>query len=302
LGVSEHSANGAVERREVLVLANPKAGPHGGRQHVLALLHALRERGLHSALCAGREELSALVRERADALRCVVAAGGDGTLNEVLNRAPGVPVAILPLGNENLVARYFRLSRSAERLADAIAGGRVRRLDLARAHGRLFSLMAGVGFDARVVHDVHQSRRGHINKLTYALPLLRALASYPFPAVEVSVEETGERLEGAMAFLFNLPVYGLGLPIAPQARADDGLLDLVVFERPGRMALLRYLVALLGGGVGRLSDIKRRRVKCVRLASSLPVPLQTDGDPAGGLPTTIEVVPGALPLLAPEAE
>ncbi len=297
--------DGTIPGREVLLLANPVAGSRGQRYHVQELAHALRARGLGATLCWDREELPALVRARAGRLRCIVVAGGDGTLNEVLNRAPGVPVAILPLGNENLVARHFRLGRSASRLAGAIATAPARHLDLARLaapgqHGRFFSLMAGIGIDAQVVHDVHRDRRGHVNKLTYALAALHSLGSYRFPAITVDVAETGERLCGAAVFLFNLPVYGLGLPIATQALADDGWLDLFVFERPGLLHLARYLAAILRGRQARLADVHHRRVRRVHLFSDPPAPVQTDGDPAGSLPVTIEVAPAALTLLLPE--
>jgi diacylglycerol kinase family enzyme len=150
--------------REVAILANPQAGSQRRRQQVQELVFALRARGLDVTLCGDRSQLTDLVQSRGDRLRCVVAAGGDGTVNEVLNRAPHIPMAILPLGNENLVARCFRLGRSAARLAEAIASASVCSLDLGRANGRFFSLMAGIGFDAQVIHDVHRTRRGHINK------------------------------------------------------------------------------------------------------------------------------------------
>jgi diacylglycerol kinase family enzyme len=292
-------ADGTKQRREVIVLANPLAGTRGRRRQVHELGVALRGRGLETAYCWDREGLGDLVVSRGDNLRCVVAAGGDGTLNEVLNRAAGTPVAILPLGNENLMARYFRLGRSARRLAEVIASAPIRRLDLARAQGRHFCLMASAGIDAEVVHEVHRHRRGHINRLSYVLPALGALRRYPFPAVEVEINETGERLNGSQVFLLNLPIYGPGLRIAGKARPDDGFLDLVVLQRPGRLNLLRYLGAILYRCHERLADVQYRRVKSVRLSSEQPVPVQTDGDPAGMLPLSIEVVPGAMRLLLP---
>jgi diacylglycerol kinase family enzyme len=250
-------------------------------------------------LCRRREDLSTVLRTADRDLRCVVAAGGDGTLAEVLNRAPGCPVAVLPLGNENLVAKHFAVRRSGTALARAIAAGRLGHLDLARANERLFALMAGAGIDAEVVHRVHASRRGNINQLSYALPILKAVQTYPFPAMDVEIDESGERLRGAMVFVFNLPRYGLGLPIAPQARADDGLLDLCVFQRPGWRNLARYALAVLARNQQALPDFEHRRVRRVRLSAAERVPLQTDGDPAGCLPATIEVVPGALALVLP---
>jgi diacylglycerol kinase family enzyme len=302
--VQTAGVNGRLDTRarRVPILANPRAGSGKSRRIVQGLAVALRHRGLEPVVCWGREEWSTLVNGRSRGeLRCVVAAGGDGTLLEVVNRAPGVPAAVLPLGNENLVARHCGISRSGPALADAIVAGHVRHFDLARANGRLFCLMASVGFDADVVHRVHRRRRGHISHLNYVVPFLQALQGYRFPVVDVEIEETGERLRGAAVFIFNLPEYALGLPIVPEGSAEDGLLDLCVFEQPGLGPLfLRYAPAVLGRRQESLPDFQHRRVRRVRLTTQGPGPVQTDGDPAGCLPATIEVMPGALTLVVPE--
>jgi diacylglycerol kinase family enzyme len=261
------------------------------------LVAALRARDFMPLVCWRREELESLLEGHG--IRCIVAAGGDGTLLEVINRAPGVPVTVLPLGNENLVARHCGLARSGRMLAEVIAGGRVRRLDLACVNGRLFCLMASVGLDADVVHRVHRRRRGHINRLAYAIPLAQALNSYHFPRVEVEIDDTGERLHGATVYVFNLPEYALGLPIAAEGSAQDGLLDLCVFEKPGVLSLFRYFLAVLTRRHRDLPDFEHRRVRSVRLTAAGAAPVQTDGDPAGCLPSTIAVVPAALPLVVP---
>jgi diacylglycerol kinase family enzyme len=284
--------------KQVLILANPRAGTGKSRRRVEGLVGALQRRGLRPTVCWRRAEFSILLDALApQEVRCVVAAGGDGTLLEVVNRAPQLPAALLPLGNENLVADYFRIPRDGAALADIILTGKARQFDLARADGRLFCLMASAGIDAEVVHRVHRRRRGHINRLTYVVPTLQALHHYSYPPLDVEIEETGERLRGAMAFVFNLPRYGLRLPIAAEAVPDDGLLDLCVFERPGALHLARYVTALACRRRDRLPDFQHRRVRRVRLWSDLPAPVQTDGDPAGRLPVTIEVVPRALTLL-----
>ncbi|HXG08353.1 MAG TPA: diacylglycerol kinase family protein [Gemmataceae bacterium] len=298
--LSLHTTVRLPSARQVPILANPRAGTGKSRRLVEALAGALRRRGLTPTVCWQREELSELLHTLdPNAVRCVVAAGGDGTLLEVVNRAPHLPAALLPLGNENLVAQYCRLERCASRLADVIAAGHTQRFDLARAGDRFFCLMASAGLDADVVHRVHRRRRGHISRLTYVVPTLQALQSYPYPLMEATVEETGERLRGALVFVFNVPLYGLRLPIAPEARPDDGWLDLCVFERPGVVNLARYLAALISRQRDCLPDFHYRRVRCVRIESVPPAPVQTDGDPAGRLPVTIEVVPGALTLMVP---
>ncbi len=283
----------------VLILANPRAGSETSRRVIGALMRGLKQAGLGATLCWDRDELSRRVTEERDDLRCVVAAGGDGTVLEVINRAPGVPVAVLPLGTENLVARHCGLTRCGQTLANVIAAGRMRRLDLARAGGRVFCLMAGAGFDAAVVHDVHRRRRGHISRLSYAVPILQEMQRYRFPMIEIEVVDTGERLRGAMAFLFNVPLYGLGLPIAPDARPDDGLLDLYLFERPGVWPLAGYVLSILSRRHARRPDVRHRQAKHFRLTGAGNVPLQIDGDPAAPLPADIEVLPGALALFVP---
>ena len=115
----------------------------------------------------------------------------------------------------------------------------------------------------------------------------------------MEIEDTGERLRGATVFLFNLPQYALGLPIASDGSAEDGLLDLCVFERPGVFWQMRYVAAVLRRTHCTLPDFHYRRVRRVRLFSNTQAPVQIDGDPAGCLPATIEVVPGALALVVP---
>jgi diacylglycerol kinase family enzyme len=286
-------------RRRVAILANPRAGAGQSRRHVETFARRLHALGLAPVVCWHRRELSDVFASGKDDLRCVVAAGGDGTVLEVLNRAPGVPVAVLPLGTENLVACYCGVTRSARTLAEVIAAGKLRQFDVARANGRVFCLMASAGFDAAVVHRVHRRRRGHITRLSYGLPVVQLLQDYRYPPIDVEVMDTGEKLRGSLAFVFNVPRYGLGLPIAPDARPDDGLLDLYVFERPGALALARYGLAVLRGRQGRLPDVHHRQARGFRLSSAEPVPLQTDGDPAGWLPATVEVVPRALTLMVP---
>jgi diacylglycerol kinase family enzyme len=205
----------------------------------------------------------------------------------------------LPLGNENLVARFCGMKRSAAMVAEAVVHGNLRTTDLARANGRLFSLMAGVGFDAEVVHRVHHGRSGHINKLHWVLPIFHSLAQYRYPEVEVVIEDTGEKLRGRMVFVVNLPRYAMDLPLARYAVPDDGMLDLCLFANPGRVNLARYLVAVLRGRHTALPDFQRRLVKRVHLSSRSQVPVQTDGDAAGFLPLCIEVVPRAMTLVMP---
>src|SRR6185436_13997164 len=136
-------------------------------------------------------------------LRAVVAAGGDGTIRLVAERTPpGTPLLILPLGTENLLARYLELSPDAPRLAQIISAGRACQFDAATANGRLFSLMAGCGFDADVVRRLHEARKGNIQHLSYAKPILDAIRTYDYPELRVRyapAEAAGDELTAEIA-------------------------------------------------------------------------------------------------------
>jgi diacylglycerol kinase family enzyme len=122
-------------------------------------------------------------------LRAVVAAGGDGTLALVVNRVPeGVPIVPFPLGNENLLAKHIAATANPRQTLQAIDGGQVVRLDAGLANGRLFLLMAGVGFDADVVRRLHERRTGHVRSLSYIRPILASIRHYRYPELRVHCE------------------------------------------------------------------------------------------------------------------
>ncbi len=285
----------------MLILANPRAGSASSASAVDSLVRRLLWFGMEPKVCWHPQELENAAADCFD-LRCVVAAGGDGTILEVLRRVPGVPITILPLGTENLLARHCGLMGSARSLAAVIAAGRITTIDLGMANDRTFALMVSAGIDAEVVHRLHAGRRGHITHFSYGVPLLRTFRDYAFPPIEVEVIDSGEHLSGALALVFNVPRYGLGLPLAPHARADDGLLDLYLFEKPGLIALARYAVAVLRGGYSQRPDVHHRQAKGFRLRSALPVPAQTDGDPHSHLPVTLTIVPRALTVVVPNPD
>lgn len=258
--------------------------------------------------------------------RCVVAVGGDGTVSALINEQPKVPITVLPAGTENLAAQHLRLGRNPALLAQTISAGQVARMDVGCAAGRRFMLMTGFGFDGDVVTRHHHSRMTRSGKVkpthraAYVEPILRASLFYRFPPISVAVADTGaeEVLNGTTVFVFNLPRYALGLPFAPQARQDDGLLDLVVFRDPGPFQALYYLWRVLRGTHLDHPGVFHRRVRRVRVTSHEAVPAQLDGDPAGFLPAAakgcsgregtmqehgadwvIEVIPGAVDVLVP---
>ncbi len=299
------------------IAANAGSGRGSSRKHVDRLVVELERHGLATRVAWTLAERSAIVAQsKSDpACRCLVAAGGDGTVAALVNERPSVPITVLPSGTENLFARHFGLSRDPKRLATTIAEGRVARIDLGDTGSRRFTLMAGIGFDADVVTRHHHARINQsgiprpTNRSAYVEPVLRSSFQYRFPTLTLQIADIGaeETLVGATAFLFNLPRYALGLPFAPTARGDDGWLDLVVFRDAGPLRALRYLWMVVRGIHVDRPGIYHRKVRRVVISSAESVPVQLDGDPGGYIASdatsagkwTIEVLPDAIDILVP---
>jgi diacylglycerol kinase (ATP) len=281
------------EKTWVGLIANKNSGIGTGAKRVRLLAHELARRGFSSKIAWTPEERHALVAQaNADpTCRCLVAVGGDGTISALINEQPLVPVTVLPAGTENLAAQHFKLKRNPAWLARTIAAGHRVRADLGCVDGRRFLLMMGFGFDGDVVTRHHSSRvtsTGAIkrtHRAAYVEPILRASLFYRFPVVHVRVLDEGaeETLKGTTVFVFNLPRYALGLPFAPEAKQDDGFLDLIVFREPGPFQALYYLWRVLRGTHLEHPGVFHRRVRKVFLTSDETVPVQVDGDPGGHL-------------------
>jgi diacylglycerol kinase family enzyme len=296
------------DKRDVLLLVNPKAGSRSRRPIVDQLVRNLNELNYRTQIVNDllqMSELAAAWLERGT-LRAVVTAGGDGTVSTVAHRTPlRTPIAILPFGTENLLAKYLKIPSDPRRVCRMIHEGRIARLDAGRANGRLFLLMVGCGFDAEVVRRVDLARTGHITHFSYVKPILDSVRSYRYPELRIyslcSDGSSGERLQetARWAFVANLPQYARGLGIVPHASGTDGLLDVCAFRRGSLFRGLIYLASILLRSHQSLNDCVNLQAKRLRIESDEVVPYQLDGDPGGNLPVEIEVVPDRLTLVVP---
>jgi len=290
-----------MHRLDVAIQHNPYSGPRNAQAVLDKLVERLAERGYSSRVFDDRVVMAQAVGDVASdrQLRCIVAAGGDGTIADVINRFPHVPLAILPLGTENLSAKYLGLRRSGRFLADIIAGGRTRKLDVGTVNGRRFLLMASIGFDADVIHRLDAGRRGHIGKLTYLQPIWQSLRKYPHPEFRLYVDGAEVPYSARLAVLANLPIYGFKLPVATSASADDGQIDFRLFQPCSVFQIFRCFYKVALGIHERSADVKSFRGLRARVESDEPVPIQADGDPVGFTPAEIGIEPAALDVFVP---
>lgn len=307
----------------VLIAANPKSGAGSARNKVFKLREAIARDGFEVELCESLEQVAASSRQwhRAGCLRAIVSAGGDGTVAAIVNLVPpDVPIVIFPLGTENLLAKHLGLAARVDQVLASLRAGKIHRLDVGLANGRMFLVMLGCGFDADVVQRMHAIRQGHIRRWSYAKPIWDAVRSYEYPEIELEIEPeqacAGEPSEGnsvlqpesgrtveiqsaAWIFAFNLPRYAANLRFCPQAVDNDGLIDVCTFRRGGFWRAIWYLANVWRGGHQRLPDFRHVRTRKITLRSSARVPYQLDGDPGGVLPVQIEIVPARLCVLIP---
>jgi diacylglycerol kinase family enzyme len=272
---------------------------------VQAIGESLRAAGFDVGITGDLGELAGLASERLNSgdLRAVIAVGGDGTASVVRNHVPlRVPMVPVPMGTENLLGCHVRQATQPDDVCRTIAEGVTIGLDLGSANGKHFLMMVSAGFDAEVVRALHENRRGNISRRAYLWPILRAIRSYRYPEMRLYSEEpvtAGGPLSCRWMFGFNLPLYAFGLPIAPDAEATDGLLDVCTFERGKVWSVLRYLWHVRRGAHLKLADAGMIRCGRFRLesADSSPIAYQVDGDHGGMLPVEVEVLRGELRLL-----
>jgi diacylglycerol kinase (ATP) len=288
--------------QRALVIANPIAGRGRGARAAAELQRGLLALGLAAELVQtrGAGEARRAAADLAPGFDLVVAVGGDGTLGEVLSGLvrPSLPVAVLPLGTANVLARDLGLPTDVPGLLRMVARGRVLSIDVAQVGERCSFLATSVGFDAMVVQALCEARRGPISKLSYVAPALRVLAGYRPPRLSVWLD--GERLEGTygMALFSNCIHYGGVLRLCPGRVLDDGAFEVFLFASAGALDLAagfaRGLLGRLPGGHCTL-----RRARHMRVESEAPCPYQVDGDAGGMTPFELTVQPVPHHLLVP---
>ena len=258
---------------------------------------------------AGPRSASALaadcVRRGAD---LILAAGGDGTVNEIANGMihSGVPLGVLPAGTANVLAVETGIPRSLERaaanvstaVAEPVAAGLLK--NEANPDGRYFLLMAGAGLDAHIVHNLDPQRKIALGKLSYWIGGFAQLARR-LPEFEVESGPVSGRF--SFALLSRVRNYGGDIEIAHDVSLLDDQFEAVLFRGPNPFVYLLYFLAILIGRQARVGGIAICHSTQARIEApaSAKAYVQVDGEAAGELPATIELVPAAITLLLPPA-
>lgn len=298
----------------VLLILNPTAGRRR-RGLVDDVVRCVRAAGWTVDVVETRAAGDARrLAETCDAARygVVAVAGGDGTINEVVNglaarAATAPPLALVPLGTANVLAHELGLGSTASALARIMTAGRAVAMHPGRAseagEPRCFSLMAGAGFDAKVVAGVTAPLKRRWGKGAYVWRSL--VEAWRYRPVRYAVEIDGKRYEAASVIVTRARHYAGPYVVAPEAALETPLLHVCLFERWGWMQALRFGAALVRGMLPVTSGYRVVSGHEVRISvlndagESRRQPVQIDGDDALTLPVTIGVSTEAVRLLRP---
>jgi YegS/Rv2252/BmrU family lipid kinase len=297
-------------RRRLLVIFNPIAGRRA-RRRLDAALGALSRLGVAIVVrethAPGDAEIFAR-GARASEFDAIAVAGGDGTMNEVVNGLvdPNLPIGLLSFGTANVLAHEIGLPRDPRRLAEIVATGPARRVALGEAvfedgrRTRRFLLMTGIGFDAEVVEALDLGLKQRIGKLAFAWSILVRLWCYRPEAFLLDLDGDAHR-EAASVIATRARCYGGHFILAPAARLSEPSFQLAIFKRAGRWAALRALLALGLGLLHRQPDFEIATARSVRLSGPEDAPVQIDGDVLGHLPVTLRIARDPVLLTAGRA-
>jgi YegS/Rv2252/BmrU family lipid kinase len=282
-----------------------------------------KARAFHSLLATIAEQCTLRPTQRAgDAARLagaavqegfdtVIAAGGDGTLNEVLNGLAETPdglercrLGVLPLGTVNVFARELGIPLRPETAWSVLQQARERRIDLpyaewsvaGRTHCRYFAQLAGAGLDARAIELTSWELKKKIGPLAYIVAGLRALAE---PAAQLEVRAGTQSATGQLVLVGNGRLYGGSFRVFPHADLADGVLDVCVFPKANWMTLIRCGLMLLGRQVLPEQGLVRLRTAEVTVTARAPARFEVEGELGEHLPVKFAVRPRGLRVLAP---
>lgn len=295
----------AYERKETLVIVNPAARNVPSRKRLDEADGWLRAQGwaVEWRETEGPGEATELAAAAASrGLPLLFVCGGDGTLNEAANGLAGSETALAPIraGTVNIWAREIGVPRKPVKAVQAAVEGERRRIDLGRAGQRYFLLMAGYGLDGAIARRVHLGLKGRLGAASYAIASIRELFRYRSSPVTLRLDGEEHAVQVLMLVAGNTRNYAGLVEVTRGAQADDGLLDVCVYQGKGTLDILLHTLRTVLRRHLRSKKVLYRKARRLELAWGEPLPVQLDGDAYEGSPQEVEIVPGALWVAVPK--
>ncbi|MDY0020196.1 MAG: diacylglycerol kinase family lipid kinase [Anaerolineae bacterium] len=296
-----------------LLIYNPAAGPWDMRRPLKNLAGYLERYGWHMELVETQKAGDATEFARQAALQgtdLVLAAGGDGTINEVVNGVVGsnTMMSIVPVGTGNILARQLRmpiLSVAApfyvSETGDALLKGHVQKVDTGKANGRSFICWAGVGLDAEIANYLEPRPKyiKHMRTIPYIISAFSVASEFKGVKAKLSMEGRALNARALLILASNIQLYAAFFTIARHAYMDDGMLDIFIFKGLGWPYALRHILYVFSGRYLRDPGIIQVLTRNLEIRTLPDVALQVDGEPIGATPVSISLDAASLSLLVP---
>ncbi len=289
-----------------VIIANPTAGRYAYQVHQLveAMMYLRRhgwkvELKLTEAVGDARKLAAAAVAAK---VQVVIAAGGDGTINEVIQELAGSETAlgVLPFGTVNVWARETNIPLDCTSARKVLVHGRTRTIDLGCVNQRYFLLMAGIGLDAEVTNAVEKKPIKRLGVLGYLLAATWLGLGYASFRVNLYMNTRVLKKNALQVIIGNTQLHGGAIKYTWRAQCDDGMLDVCVIRKRSMLGRLVVVKDFLLHREQRHQWVSYAKCTSVDIRTRKPVAIQVDGDPIGYTPATFKVVPGALKVIVPQ--
>jgi diacylglycerol kinase (ATP) len=289
-----------------IMIANPTSGSYTQNKDQLdETLTFLRDHDWDVDLKLTQEagDATKLAREAANqGTQVVIAVGGDGTINEVIQGLANsdTTLGILPLGTVNVWAREMEIPLDSTQAREILVSGETRRVDLGKVNDRYFLLMVGIGFDGEVAQAVEKKFLKRLGVVGYGLASIWIGLTYPSFVASIRLGDRWIRSRVLHIVIGNTQLYGGAVKFTWQAKCDDGLLDVCTIKRRNRFWRIVAMMDFLLHKEQRSRIVDYETCDDIEIRTRKPIAIQIDGDPAGTTPATFSVDTRALKVIVPQ--
>lgn len=286
--------------RRAILLANPVAGQRRLTDSALdELLSRLYEQGIDCQAVLTRPGPCSVPSLDLSDKDLLIVRGGDGTLHQALGEVVRWrrPLALLPVGTANVLARELKIPLREKDALDLLARGSTKRIFLGSGNGRHFHVMAGIGIDAYIIERVRPRLKDRLGRFSYWLAGLSSFWQYPMQEFELRLD--GEPCSATFAVIAKARTYGGQLLMAPRASPCSEAFHVSIFTSKSHARFIAYLWGALRGRHIGFPDVIYRPAHRVEALGAPSLQVQMDGELAGALPMTFAVIPRSIEILAP---
>lgn len=287
--------------KRIKLIINPNAGFGLGRYYLPKIKSFFENKNIKLDIFETTAPKQAIkeAKKSKNKYDIIIAAGGDGTINEVINGIIGgkASLAIIPLGTANVLAKQFDIPDNIEQACKLILSKKPKKVDIGIANNRYFLLCCGIGFDAKVIHDINIKLKQKTGKLLFYLNMIKNLFTYNLPKLRIIIDN--KVTNGYTAVVLNSKYYGGKYILSEKTKINDGLLEILVIGKNSPLPIIQVIFsAFIFGKVLDFDDINIYQGKNIKIQSlNKKAYAHTDAELIGTTPVKIKVLHNKLKVI-----